>query len=91
MVYLVLRRTALSEAIRAARQTGSAIWVGSDVTTAEEKSHLQSEGVNLTIFTYPLSHALRERSWKMHALSTIVEHHPGDVVWVQHVCPGEHE
>ena len=89
MVYLVLRRTALSEAIRAARQTGSAIWVGSDVTTAEEKSHLQPEGVNLTIFTYPLSHATPEALED--ALSTIVEHHPGDVVWVQHVCPGEHE
>jgi hypothetical protein len=89
MVYLVLRRTALSEAIRAARQTGPAIWIGSDVTTAEENSRLQSEGVNLTIFTYPLSDATREVLED--ALSTIVEHHPGDVVWVQHVCSCERE
>jgi hypothetical protein len=89
MVYLVLRRTALSEAIRAARQTGCAIWMGCDVTTAEERSRLESDGLNLTIFTYPLSNATREVLED--ALGTVVEHHPRDIVWVQHVCPGESE
>ena len=89
MVYLVLRRTALSEAIRAARQTGCAIWMRCDVTTAEERSRLESDGLNLTIFTYPLSNATREVL--VDALGTVVEHHPREIVWVQHVCPGECE
>lgn len=89
MVYLVLRRTALSEAIGAARQTGCAIWMGCDVATAEDKARLQSEGLNLTTFTYPLSHASREVLED--ALCTIVEHHPREIVWVQHICPGQRE
>jgi hypothetical protein len=59
------------------------------VTTAEERSRLESDGLNLTIFTYPLSNATREVL--VDALGTVVEHHPREIVWVQHVCPGECE
>jgi hypothetical protein len=43
-----------------------------------------SEGVNLTRFTYALADA--NASVVEGALATVAEHHPGEIIWVQHVA-----
>ena len=81
MVFLVLEPEAVAEVIAVARQTGAAVWIGSDAMAHDEHRRIVGEGVNLTQFTYPLSRtgdAVVED-----ALSTVVEHHPGETIWVQ--------
>ena len=85
MVYLVLEPTAASETIRLAMQTGCSVWVGSDAITSDEHKNLVHEGAKVTRFSYPLANATPE--WTAGALGTIEEHHPGEIVWVQHVWP----
>jgi len=83
MVYLVLEAAAVSEAIDIAKQSGAAVWVGSDALTDDELLCLRVEkGLNLTRFTYPLSHASSETIEK--AIATVVEHHPNETLWIQH-------
>ena len=50
----------------------------------EHKSFLLS-GAKLTRFSYPLANASAEVI--AGALGTIDEHHPSEIVWVQHVWP----
>jgi hypothetical protein len=84
MVYLALEPTAAAEAIEAAKKNGAAVWVGSDAISHEEHYNLVAEGVKVTRFEYPLSKA--ENSVVTDALSTVAEHHPNEVIWVQYVA-----
>lgn len=83
MVYLALEPRAASEAIRFAIQTGCAVRVGSDSITLEEHKRLVLQGADVTRFSYPLANAASNVI--ADALGTIEEHHPGEIVWVQHV------
>ena len=80
-VYLALEPAAAREAIHLARQTGCVVWVGSDGITAEEHNTLTAEGLNVTRFCYTLSDATFEEIED--ALSTVREHHPRAIIWVQ--------
>ena len=82
MVYLPLEPVAAAEAIQLSRKTGYAVWVGSDAITEEQHRQLTRDGISITRFVYPLATATNEDV--AGALSTIEEHHPGEVVWVQH-------
>ena len=84
MVLLPLEPAAAAEALAMAKQLGCAIWLGSDAISEAEFSQRGAEGLKITRFIYPLSGAsldvLRD------ALDTVVLHHPGELVWVQHVA-----
>jgi hypothetical protein len=83
MVYLALDRSSALQAISSAKSSGHSVWVGADAISAEEHQRFGSEGVKLTRFIYPLSDA--KASVVDSALATVEEHHPGEVIWVQHV------
>jgi hypothetical protein len=85
MVLLPLEPAAAAEALALAKQLGCAIWLGSDAITEAEFSQRGSEGIKITRFIYPLSGA--SAGVLQDALDTVVLHHPGEVVWVQHVAP----
>jgi hypothetical protein len=81
VVFLALNPTAALEAISLARLSGAAVWVGSDAMSHDEHYRIASEGVNLTRFEYPLSAA--DAATVEDALDSVLEHHPGETVWVQ--------
>lgn len=83
MVYLALDPTAALEVIKLAKQSGAAVWIGSDAMSHEEHYRIAAEGVNLTRFAYALSDA--DSHVIEGALETVAEHHPGESIWVQHV------
>jgi hypothetical protein len=84
MVYLALDRASALKAIALAASGGHAVWVGSDAISEEEHVRFGSEGVNLTRFAYALASA--NASVVEEALATVEEHHPGEIIWVQHVA-----
>jgi hypothetical protein len=84
MVFLSLDRSAALEAIALAKIHGHAVWVGSDAISESEHQAFGEQGVKLTRFIYPLRGAASAQV--QDALATVVEHHPGEAVWVQH-CP----
>jgi hypothetical protein len=81
VVFLALDPTAAVEAIALARLSGAAVWLGSDAMSHEEHYRVAAEGVNLTRLEYPLSGA--DSAAVEGALETVMEHHPGETVWVQ--------
>jgi hypothetical protein len=83
MVFLVLQPGAVVEALRLAQQAGCAVWVGSEAVTQEQHQQLTRSGVNVTRFPYPLANA--SAVVIEDAVNTIKEHHPDEVIWVQHV------
>jgi hypothetical protein len=85
MVYLALEPAAALAAIEVARKSGAAVWVGSDAMSHEEHYRIAADGVNLTRFAYPLSGA--SFSVVEDAVATVVEHHPCELIWVQHIPP----
>jgi hypothetical protein len=86
MVFLVLKPESVSDTVRLAKQSGDSVWVGSDAITSEEHHDLVRDGVKITRFTYPLAHATAEVV--ADAWATIEEHHPSEIIWVQHTRTG---
>jgi hypothetical protein len=83
MVYLALDRHAALIILAAAVRGKDEVWLGSDAITDDEYQQFGSEGVKLSRFIYPLTGQSTEAI--QDALSTIEEHHPGEVIWIQHV------
>lgn len=83
MVYLALEPKAASEVIRLATSADCSVWVGSDAITEDEHKRRYSIGAKVTRFAYPLAEATPEVVSE--ALAIIEEHHPGEIVWLQHV------
>ncbi len=81
LVFLALDATGATQAIRLGRDRGYAVWVGSDGVTEQEHAQLTQDGANVTRFAYPLANAAPEVL--RDAVSTIREHHPDEVIWVQ--------
>jgi hypothetical protein len=83
MVYLALNRNAALIILAAAVRGKDEVWIGSDAISQDEYQRFGSEGVKLSRFIYPLTG--ESDDVVQDALSTIEEHHPGEVIWVQHV------
>ena len=83
MVCLALEPKAASEAIRLATSTGWSVWVGSDAITHEEHEQLSRTGLRITRFVYPLADAAPELVADV--LGEIQEHHPNEIIWVEHI------
>jgi hypothetical protein len=78
-VYLAISRQGLVDALSAAKPAGQAVWCGSNAISEQE---YQQQGLkNLSRFNYPLQDAKSEETEV--ALSTIVEHHPNETIWVE--------
>ena len=84
MVYLLLEPSAARETLDLARNSACSFWVGSDALNADEFQRLIAEGAKLTRFSYPLSGASAETIGD--AISTIEEHHPDEIIWVQYIA-----
>lgn len=76
MLYLAITPAGLNEALRSAT-TADTVWCGSDAISEAEYSALKHS--NLSRFIYKLGdrHRLND------AVSTIEEHHPGQIIWVE--------
>ncbi len=82
MVLVALEPLAAAEAIRIAKQGGCSVWVGSDAISEDEHKRLTNAGTDVTRFAYPLAHASHDAI--QDALATVEEHHPSEVIWLQH-------
>ena len=78
MVALILTRAGLDDMRQRIDPARDAIWVGSDVLSASEVANLQGSGFNLTVFAHPLDPEHLDGD-----IGTVVEHHPGQVLWVE--------
>ena len=83
MVFLVLDRSAADEGFALAKKLGCPIWLGADAVTLNDYQTYCADGINASRFDYSLSD--RDPEILEDALSTIEEHHPRDVIWVQHL------
>jgi hypothetical protein len=78
MVALILTRAGFDD-MRPRMDPGrDAIWVGADVLTAAEIADLRAAGWNLTVFVHRLDPQHLDGD-----IGTVVEHHPGQVLWVE--------
>ena len=80
MVFLAITPEGLQRALQLAGDTGLPIWCGSDAISDTDYGKLA--GRNVSRFVYPLLSASAETL--QDAVDTIVEHHPGEPVWVEH-------
>lgn len=76
MVFLAITSNGLAEALRQAADT-HAVWCGSDAISEEDWASLGAP--DLTRFVYPLG----DRTLLVDAITTIKEHHPGQVIWIE--------
>ena len=82
MVFILLDRAALQEALDLAMRLEAHVWLGAESLTEQEHKAFCSSGHRITRFSYELSGAGREVVED--ALSTVREHHPGEIMWVKH-------
>ena len=80
MVALILTRLGFDDMRPRIDAGRDAIWVSAGVLSAAEAAALRQSGVDLTLFNHPLDPEHLEPD-----VSTIVEHHPGQVLWVETV------
>lgn len=81
MVFLALTRNGLNEAIKLAESRDITIWCGADVISETEYKALTLNPVSR--FNYGLFNENTEVV--ADAIDTIGEHHPNEIVWVEHV------
>lgn len=79
MVYLALTPQGLRALLAASEAKNVPIWCSADALSEEEFEQL--ERGNVTRFTYSFANA--DIATMKDALSTIEEHHPGELVWVE--------
>ena len=80
MVALILTRRGFDDMRPRIDPARDAVWVGADVLTADEAQALRSSGINLTTFVHPLDPQRLDAD-----VGTVMEHHPGQVLWVEAV------
>jgi hypothetical protein len=83
MVFLVLKPESVLDTVRLAKQSGDSLWIGSDAISREEHQDLVRDGVKVTRFSYPLASGTADAV--ADALATIEEHHPTEIIWVEHI------
>lgn len=81
MVFLAITPRGLTDALRESANSGTAVWCGADAISEEDFAARKTG--SLTRFTYELGE--RDPLVLEDALSTIKEHHPDEVVWVEAV------
>ncbi len=82
MIIFILTKEGFNDLSRFAKENKHPIWVGHGVLSQAEIGDLRTNGVNLTEFTYRISHNDQEAINA--AINTISEHHPGERIWVEY-------
>jgi ABC-type branched-subunit amino acid transport system permease subunit len=83
MVFLAIISVGLKEALRLAANSKTAIWCSSDALSEAEFEALR--GNEITRFNYALNGETSEVL--SGAIDSIIEHHPNEKIWVEHVPP----
>ena len=78
MVALILTRPGFDDMRPRINAARDAIWVGADVLSAAEAEEVRRAGIDLTVFSHPLDRECLDAD-----IVTVVEHHPGQVLWVE--------
>jgi hypothetical protein len=82
MTHFAITRKGFDELVATLGRIPSPIWVNYGVLSAEELSRARSLGVAITDFTSDVS---RNNAGEFEdALDTILQHHPDQVLWVEH-------
>lgn len=81
MVYLAFTRQGLQEILAGPEAARIDVWCSADAISQEEFDQLNL--VNVTRFIYSLQNA--DEATMKDALSTIEEHHPGELLWVERI------
>jgi len=84
MIFLVLTKEGLNKSIEMRKYFDLHVWCGSDVIL---NSDALKNGVSQ--FNYPLKGEGQEIL--MDALSTMKEHHPGKIIWVENLGASPYE
>jgi hypothetical protein len=82
-VFLGISRQGIEQFV-AQHLPGSIFWVGGSVLDEQEITELRLKGFLVTVFAHPL---IADEDIE-DAIETILEHHPGEQVWVD-VLPNE--
>ena len=78
MVFLILSRGGFEALRPCIDRERDAVWVNAGVLSDAEVGELRRAGMELTVFANPL-----DVSELAPDVATVVEHHPGEVVWVE--------
>jgi hypothetical protein len=81
MVALILTRSGFNDMRLRVDVAHDALWVSAEVLSSAEVAELRRMGVNLTVFSHTLDPENLESD-----IGTVVEHHPGQVLWVETVA-----
>ena len=82
MVHFLLSRRGYEQLAASTGLPPSPLWVNGDVLSDAELSDLRSRGIEVTVFFHQINSASPAEIAE--AVSTIQEHHPSSVVWVEH-------
>jgi len=82
MAHLVFSRKGYEALVAELGRAPSTLWCNPGVLSEEELTSLRSAGIDLSWFTEPVDPADPESVAE--AVATILEHHPGHAVWVEH-------
>jgi len=81
MVFFALTRQGVEGFRQLSPSGGAPLWVSGGILTLEELSELRERGFNVTNFSseiYP-----EDQDAVADAISTIKEHHPNELLWVE--------
>jgi hypothetical protein len=81
MVFLILTKDGIDDAMEAAQVAKASVWVNADLIEPPEVSRLCAGGLALTTMTYPIDPLDCEEVEE--TVNTIREHHPGEVLLVE--------
>jgi hypothetical protein len=79
MVFLVLSARGF-DAIRELVKPGCELWLNAGVAPEAEVESLRGRGIGVTTFSHPL---VSDAEGLAYARTTIAEHHPDEVLWVE--------
>ena len=82
MVILATTRRGLESLRALIDSTRPAVWVGAGVLTPDEVVALRAAGLKLSVFAHDI--ASEDPEQLANALATVAEHHPDEVIWVDH-------
>lgn len=80
MVFFVISKSGLAEALRLSGVEPAMMWLAHGLLTDSEVASLRREGHDVTVWSYPESTSSEELQG---SVATIEEHHPGHTVWVE--------
>ncbi len=81
MIIFILTSAGYKDAELSIKLPSSITWINDGILSTAELENLRSSGVEITNFTYRID----SRNGKVidEALNTIMEHHPGEKIWIE--------